>query len=104
MKIYTEINYEWLDNQLVETSSKSFEYEGNLTLCGVGGGGGGGTLEQIVSDPIGTAQESLTPLQENIVDPLMETFVQDPAEDVMEEMAEAGGVEEEEDGGEGQGE
>jgi hypothetical protein len=42
MKIYTEINYKWLDGQLVKTSSKSFEYEGDLTLCGGGGGGGKG--------------------------------------------------------------
>ena len=71
MKIYTEINYEWLDNKLVETSSKSFEYEGDLTLCGVGGGGGGGgTVGQIatavtdtatstVTDPIGTTVAGL---------------------------------------------
>ena len=42
MKIYTKIIYKWIDGQLVETSSESFEYEGNLTLCGGGGGGGGG--------------------------------------------------------------
>ena len=40
MKIYTEINYEWLDGQLIETSSKSFEYTGELSHCGGGGGGG----------------------------------------------------------------
>ena len=73
MKIYTEINYEWLDNKLVETSSKSFEYEGDLTLCGVGGGGGGGgtlgkitsavtdTAASTVTDPVGT----ITPGMEN---------------------------------------
>ena len=50
MKIYTKIIYEWLDGKLVEQSSESFEYEGELTLCGVGGGGGGGggTAHQIV--------------------------------------------------------
>ena len=40
MKIYTEINYQWVDGKLVELSSKSFEYSGNLILCGGGGGGG----------------------------------------------------------------
>jgi hypothetical protein len=40
MKIYTEINYEWLDGQLVMTDSKSFEYDGELTLCNVDTGGG----------------------------------------------------------------
>ena len=41
MKIYTEVNYQWVDGRLVETSSKSFDYTGNLDLCGGGGGGGG---------------------------------------------------------------
>lgn len=59
MKIYTEINYKWLDNQLVETSSESFEYKGELTLCGPGGGGGG-TLEQITTDPAGAITEGIT--------------------------------------------
>ncbi len=38
MKIYTEINYEWLDGQLVKTSSKSFEYSGNISECKSSGG------------------------------------------------------------------
>ena len=35
MRIYTEIIYTWDDNkgELVEESSKSFDYEGELTLC-----------------------------------------------------------------------
>jgi len=76
MKIYTKINYKWLDGQLVKTSSKSFEYEGDLTLCGGGGGGGdkggggggGGTLgaitssvsdtvTDVVTDPVGTTTD-----------------------------------------------
>jgi len=36
MKIYTEINYEWLDGQLIEISSESFNYNGDLTLCAAG--------------------------------------------------------------------
>ena len=39
MKIYTEVNYEWKDGELVKTSSKSFEYSGDIALCGGGGGG-----------------------------------------------------------------
>ena len=63
MKIYTEINYEWLDDQLVETSSKCFEYEGEVIECGSFGGGGGGgdpiakvseTVSDVVTDPVGT--------------------------------------------------
>ena len=38
MKIYTEVNYEWKDGELVKTSSKSFEYSGDIALCGGGGG------------------------------------------------------------------
>jgi hypothetical protein len=61
MKIYTEINYKWLAGGLVETDSKSFEYEGDLTLCGPGGGGG---------NPITAVIEKV---QEKIVDPVVET-------------------------------
>ena len=35
MRIYTEVIFEWNDkqNQLVETSSKSFDYHGEMALC-----------------------------------------------------------------------
>ena len=71
MKIYTEINYKWLDGQLVETDSKSFEYDGELTLCfgGGGGGGGGGSADplssatsivsDVITDPVGTTTDAL---------------------------------------------
>ena len=39
MKIYTEINYKWENDSLVEISSESFEYSGKIELCGGGGGG-----------------------------------------------------------------
>ena len=39
MKIYTEINYKWENDSLVEISSESFEYSGKVELCGGGGGG-----------------------------------------------------------------
>ena len=38
MKIYTEVNYEWKDGELVKTSSESFEYSGDIALCKGGGG------------------------------------------------------------------
>jgi len=73
MKIYTKINYKWLDGQLVKTSSKSFEYEGDLTLCGGGGGGGDkgggggggspismGTVTGAITDPVGTATGAIS--------------------------------------------
>ena len=39
MKVYTEVVYKWDDakNELVEESSKSFDYEGEVTQCGFGG-------------------------------------------------------------------
>ena len=94
MKIYTEINYEWLDDQLVETSSKSFEYEGEVIECGSFGGqdvGGGDpiakvseTVSDVVTDPVGTAKagldtaittvaESTTPIQEGATNVLTQT-------------------------------
>ena len=30
MKIYTEVNYIWKDDKLVQTDSKSFDYEGEV--------------------------------------------------------------------------
>ena len=54
MKIYTEINYKWLDGQLVKTDSKSFEYDGEVILCGPGGGGGG-TLAKVADKVISPA-------------------------------------------------
>ena len=38
MKIYTEINYEFKDGELIEIDSKSFNYTGELLLCNGGGG------------------------------------------------------------------
>ena len=33
MKIYTEVNYIWKDDKLVQTDSKSFEYDGEIDQC-----------------------------------------------------------------------
>jgi len=33
MKVYTEVNYIWKDNKLVQTDSKSYEYEGDVEQC-----------------------------------------------------------------------
>jgi len=110
MKIYTKINYKWLDGQLVKTSSKSFEYEGDLTLCGGGGGGGdkggggggGGTLGAITSsvsdtvtdvatDPIGSTSDALT---EVITDPVgtVTDALGDTADTVGGSIAEGTGI------------
>ena len=34
MKVYTEVNYEFKNGVLVEQSSKSYEYKGEVSLCG----------------------------------------------------------------------
>lgn len=60
MKIYTEINYEFKNGELIEIASKSFDYTGEIAMC-VGGGGGG--------DPIAT-------IKENVVDPLLGAAVE----------------------------
>jgi hypothetical protein len=33
MKVYTEVNYIWKDDKLVQTDSQSFDYEGEVTQC-----------------------------------------------------------------------
>ena len=54
MKVYTEVNYEWINDSLVKTSSESFDYSGDIALCGGGGGGGGVTkvLNKVIKDPV----------------------------------------------------
>ena len=37
MKIYTEINYELKDGELIEIDSEYFDYTGKLVLCGAAG-------------------------------------------------------------------
>ena len=79
MKIYTEINYKWLDGQLVKIDSKSFEYDGEVSLCmsGVASGIASGV------SGIGTAATGLgNAITGN---------VQQGAESVVNEMS--GGVE-----------
>jgi hypothetical protein len=38
MKVYIEVNYEFKNGVLVEQSSKSYEYTGEVSLCKGGGG------------------------------------------------------------------
>jgi hypothetical protein len=96
MKIYTEIQYKWLDDQLVKTSSKSFEYYGSLSLCvGSGGGGGGGTLGDVVdaavNDDLGSAVEDTMTGTTEGVEAAVETAV-DTGEAAVEVVAETADV------------
>ena len=52
MKIYTEVNYEWKNDSLVQTSSESFDYSGDIALCGGGGGGITKVLNKVIKDPV----------------------------------------------------
>lgn len=53
MKVYTEVNYEWKNDSLVQTSSESFDYSGDIALCG--GGGGGGGVTKVINKALGGA-------------------------------------------------
>ena len=78
MKVYTEVNYEFKNGVLVEQSSKSYEYKGEVSLCGGGvtktlsntveaiknpaaaiEGGPGGTLGQITDKLYGGSFKDL---------------------------------------------
>ena len=51
MKVYTEVNYEFKNGVLVEQSSKSYEYKGEVSLC-KGGGGVAGVIRQTIDDTV----------------------------------------------------
>ena len=74
MKVYTEVNYEFKNGVLVEQSSKSYNYTGEVSLCKGGGGttakvlqkvtdtveaGPGGTTGQIVDKVYGGSFKNL---------------------------------------------
>lgn len=57
MKVYTEVNYKWEDGKLIETSSDSFEYSGDITLCG--GGGGGNPIKKVLDTATDVTNDAL---------------------------------------------
>ena len=58
MKIYTEVNYEWKNDKLVELSSDSYEYEGAVEEAK------GGSFAAAVSNVSRTVKKKvLTPAQ-----------------------------------------
>jgi len=52
MKVYTEVNYEFKNGVLVEQSSKSYEYKGEVSLCGGGGTKAVTNLGKAVTDTV----------------------------------------------------
>ena len=87
MKIYTEINYKWLDGQLVKTDDKSFEYEGEVTLCE---GDGGGVVTDIIKKVSSTASDVGEAVVEPVADVVQEVVapVAETVQDVVEPVAE----------------
>ena len=58
MKVYTEVNYEFKNGVLVEQSSKSYEYTGEVSLCG---GGHTAAIKAAVVDPVVKKSGELDP-------------------------------------------
>ena len=65
MKIYTEVNYEWKDGELVKTSSESFEYSGDIALCK---GGGGNPFKKITDNVSGALKDNPVKIDVNPMD------------------------------------
>ena len=83
MKIYTEINYEWKDGHLVETSSNSFDYYGLIERCG---GGSAGTILKKATTTVSDTIDAVTePVKEKVIDPVVKKVVE-PAADVVSDV------------------
>ena len=66
MKVYTEVNYEFKNGVLVEQSSKSYNYTGEVSLCK---GGGGGAVIKAVNKASTNLNTGLSDTVEAIKDP-----------------------------------
>jgi len=70
MKVYTEVNYEFKNGVLVEQSSKSYEYTGEVSLCK---GGGGNpvtkTINKAVKGTSGFVNDAVSGAMNAIADP-----------------------------------
>ena len=66
MKIYTEVNYIWKDDKLVQTDSKSFDYEGEVDLCHWYHSHGGGTLNKVTKKVKETASGGAKKVKETV--------------------------------------
>lgn len=64
MQIYTEVNYEWKDGVLVEQSSKSYNYTGEVSLCK-----GGSRPEQVIDHALNQVADTATGTVEAVQDP-----------------------------------
>jgi hypothetical protein len=70
MKVYTEVNYEFKNGVLVEQSSKSYEYTGEVSLCK---GGGGNpvtkTINKAVKGTSGFVNDAVSGAMNAVADP-----------------------------------
>tara|TARA_R100001594_G_scaffold52626_1_gene86160 strand:- start:18655 stop:19119 length:465 start_codon:yes stop_codon:yes gene_type:complete len=64
MQIYTEVNYEWKDGVLVEQSSKSYNYTGEVSLCK-----GGSKPHEVIDHVINEVADTGTGAVEAVQDP-----------------------------------
>ena len=65
MKVYTEVNYEFQNGVLVEQSSKSYNYTGEVSLCK---GGGGNPIKNVVSAVAGGVEKAQSNVSGAITD------------------------------------
>ena len=63
MKVYTEVNYEWKNDSLVQTSSESFDYSGDIALCG-GGGGGGPSITKVIKNTVDAVSDTVSAVKD----------------------------------------
>ncbi len=63
MKVYTEVNYEWINDSLVKTSSESFDYSGDIALCG-GGGGGGPSITKVIKNTVDAVSDTVSAVKD----------------------------------------
>jgi len=64
MKVYTEVNYEWKNDSLVQTSSESFDYSGDIALCGGGGGGGGASITKVIKNTVDAVSDTVSAVKD----------------------------------------
>ena len=64
MKVYTEVNYEFKNGVLVEQSSKSYKYTGEVVLCG--GGGAAKAVNKVVKTVSDVGTSAGTTIQDTI--------------------------------------
>jgi len=74
MKVYTEVNYEFKNGVLVEQSSKSYNYTGEVSLCK---GGGGNPVTKAINKVVETVSDVGTSVGTTVQDTI--SAIKDPA-------------------------